>query len=176
VCLEIGHITNNCWHRFEEDYVPKPRSVATASGLGANSAWYTNLGATDHITGELDRLTMHEPYSGTDQIQAANGSGMDITQIGASIVPTSSRDLFLNNVLHVTSAHKSLISVPRFTLDNDTFIEFHPYFFLINDRKMRKLLLHELCKGSILFHHPRPSFKNSCSMSARFPLIDNTIV
>jgi hypothetical protein len=90
VCLEIGHIANNYWHRFEEEYVPKPRSVAMVSGPDANSAWYTNLGDTDHITGELDRLTMHESYSGTYQIQAANGSGMDITQIGTSIVPTSS--------------------------------------------------------------------------------------
>jgi hypothetical protein len=33
------------------------------------------------------KLTMHETYTGTDQIHAANGSGMDITRIGTSIVP-----------------------------------------------------------------------------------------
>jgi hypothetical protein len=42
----------------------------------------------------------------------------------------------LNNALHVPSTHKSLISVHRFTLDNDTFIEFLPYFFLIKDQKI----------------------------------------
>jgi hypothetical protein len=106
-------------------------------------------GATDHITGELDRLTMHEPYTGPDQIHAANGSGMDITQIGSSIIPSSGCGLVLNNVLHVSSTHKNLISVHRFTLDNDTFIEFHPYFFLIKDRKTKKVLLHGPCKGSL---------------------------
>jgi hypothetical protein len=39
-------------------------SAATTSGLVADNAWYMDLGATDHITGELDRLTMHEPYTG----------------------------------------------------------------------------------------------------------------
>jgi hypothetical protein len=92
---------------------------------------------------------MHESYTGMDQIQAANGSSMDITRIGTSIVPTSSRDLFLNNVLYVPSTHKSFISIHGFTLDNNTFIEFHTCFFLINDRKMRKILLQGLGKGGL---------------------------
>jgi hypothetical protein len=87
----------------------------------------------DHITGDLDRLTMHEPYHGNDQIHAANGPGMSITRIGNSIIPTPSHNLVLNNVLHVPSTHKNLVFVHRFTLDNDTLIEFHPYFFLIKD-------------------------------------------
>jgi hypothetical protein len=36
----------------------------------------------DHITGDLDKLTMHDTYLGNDQIHAANGSGMDISRIG----------------------------------------------------------------------------------------------
>jgi hypothetical protein len=31
VYLKIGHTTNNCWHRFEEDYVPEPRTTVVAS-------------------------------------------------------------------------------------------------------------------------------------------------
>jgi hypothetical protein len=73
---------------------------------------------------------MHDPYVGNDQIHAANGSGMDITHIGNTIIPASTHNLVLNNVLHVPSTHKNLISVHRFTLDNDTFIEFHPFFLL----------------------------------------------
>jgi hypothetical protein len=107
-----------------------------------------NSGATNHITGELDHLTMHEPCTGPDQVHTTNGSGMDITQVGSSIIPSSSLDLVLNNVLHVPSMHKNLISVHRFTLDNDMFIEFHPYFFLIKDQKMKRVLLHGLCKAA----------------------------
>jgi hypothetical protein len=58
---------------------------------------------------------------------------MTINRVGNSIIPTHSRDLVLNNVLHVPSTQKNLVSVHRFTLDNHTFIEFHPFFFLIKD-------------------------------------------
>jgi hypothetical protein len=92
---------------------------------------------------------MHDPYTGTYQIHAANGLGMAITQIGTSLIPTSDRDLVLNNVLHVPATHKNLISVHHFTLDNNTFIKFHPYFFLIKDQKMKKVMLHGPCKGGL---------------------------
>jgi hypothetical protein len=97
---------------------------------------------------------MHELYTDNNQIHAANGSGMGITRVGSSIIPTPSRTLALHNVLHVPTTHKNLISVQHFTLDNDTFIEFHPYFFLIKDRKTKKVLLHRPCKGGL---YPLPS-------------------
>jgi hypothetical protein len=74
---------------------------------------------------------------------------MDITRIGKTIIPTPIRNLALNHVLHVPFAHKNLIFVHRFTLDNDIFIEFHPYFFLIKDKKTRRVLLHRSCKGGL---------------------------
>jgi hypothetical protein len=77
---------------------------------------------------------MHDAYYGNDRVHTANESGMDITRIGRSIILTPLRNLALNNVLHVPSVQKNLISVHRFTLDNDTFNEFH-HFFLIKDKK-----------------------------------------
>jgi hypothetical protein len=101
--------------------------LATSS----NNNGYTDFGAIDHITGDLDKLTMHDTYGGHDQIHAANGSGMHIAHIGTSIIPTPTHTLTLNNVLHVPSTQKNLLFVHRFTLDNDTFIVFHPYFFIL---------------------------------------------
>jgi hypothetical protein len=116
-------------------------------------------GATDHSTGELDRFMMHEPYTDMDQVHTTNGSGMDITRIDTSLIPTSGCDLVLNKVLHVPSTRKKLISVHHFTLDNDTNIEFDPFFFLIKDRKMRNVLLHGLCRGGLYPNHLlHPSF------------------
>jgi hypothetical protein len=92
-------------------------------------------------------LTIH--LQPTDQIHATNRSSMSITRIGISIVPTFSHNLVLKNVLHVPSTHKNLIPVHRVTLDNDIFIEFHHYLFLIEGRKMKKVLLHGSCKGSL---------------------------
>jgi hypothetical protein len=73
--------------------------------------WYTDTGATDHIIGELEKLTTRDKYHGTDQVHTANGAGMRISQIGQSFVCTPSRDLILNNVLYVPQANKNLASV-----------------------------------------------------------------
>jgi hypothetical protein len=113
-------------------------------------------GTINHITRDLDKLTMYDHYPDNDHIHAVNGIGMDITHIGKTIIPTFHRDLVLNNVLHVPSTHKNLISVHQFTLDNDIFIEFHPYFFLIKDQKTKKVMLHGPCKGG-LYHLPPSS-------------------
>jgi hypothetical protein len=149
VCLKFGHTANNCWHHFEEDYVPKQRTVAATSSSGIDHNWYTDSGAPDHITGDLDKLTMHDRYADADQVHASNGIGMTISHIGKCVIPTPCRDLVLKDVLHVPSTQKNLILVHRVTLDNDTFIEFHPYFFLIKDRKTRKVHLHGPCKGNL---------------------------
>jgi hypothetical protein len=91
-------------NRYEDD-APDQRTTALASSSSVDNNWYTNSGATDHITGDLDKLTIHDHYSGNDQIHAANGSGMDITRIGNSIIPAR-HNFVLRNVLHVPSSHK----------------------------------------------------------------------
>lgn len=45
-------------------------------------------GATDHITGELDKLSFREKYNGGKQIHTANGSGMDISHVGKTTIHT----------------------------------------------------------------------------------------
>jgi hypothetical protein len=133
VCDKIGHTTKKCWYRYEDDSTIESCTAGMATSSDNN--WYTNSGAIDHITGDLDRLTMHDSYSGHDQIHVANRSAMNIAHIGTSIIPTPTRTLTLNNVLHDPSTHKNIISIHQFTLNNGTFIEFHLYFFLIKDQK-----------------------------------------
>jgi hypothetical protein len=117
--------------------------------------WYTDFGATDHITGNLDHLTMHDLYVGADQVHAANGTGMDITHIGKTVIPNPCRNLVLNNVLHVPSTQKVLFWFIAL-------IEFHPYSFFIKEQKMRKVLLHGPCKGG-LYPLP-PSSSKFCKL------------
>jgi histone deacetylase 1/2 len=141
-----------CWHRFDADFVPdtnRSAAAATTTHGGGEPIWYTDTGATDHITGELDKLTMHDRYNGTDQIRTASGAGMDIKHVGNSVIHTPNRDLHLNNVLHVPQAAKNLVSVHRFTRDNQTFMEFHPDFFLVKDQATKKVLLRGKCRGGL---------------------------
>jgi histone deacetylase 1/2 len=105
-------------------------------------AWYMDTGATDHLTHELSKLNPRESYSGHDQVRTADGSGMHISHIGhASLLTHTSKTIRLLNVLHVPSVTRNLISVPKLTLDNDVFVEVHPFHFFVKDRATRDVLL-----------------------------------
>jgi hypothetical protein len=74
---------------------------------------------------------------------------MNISHIRNSILRTQHNSLHLKNILHVPSASKNLLSVHRLTLDNDVFLEFHPFFFFIKDRVTRRILFKGPCYGGL---------------------------
>jgi hypothetical protein len=80
---------------------------------------------------------------GQEKTQNANGSGMRINYISKPTLPTPCHNLYLNNVLHVPTTHKKLLSVHRLTTDNPIFIEYHFRYFLIKDQTMMKILLQD---------------------------------
>lgn len=109
---KVGHTGLRCWKRFDHDYNGEEKSANTvAAAYGVDTNWYTDTGATDHITGELNKLTTREKYHGHEQVHTTNGSGMKINYIGHSTFYTPSRDIQLNNILHVSHAKNNLLSV-----------------------------------------------------------------
>jgi hypothetical protein len=138
VCGKLGHTALRCWKSFDKNYNgPDKVPNAASTSYNLDSAWYAISAATDHITRDLDNLTMRENYGGNDQVHAANGSGMTIKQVGHSVVSTPHRRILLKNVLHILQATRNLASVHRLTSDNDVFLELHPTFFLVKDRSTR---------------------------------------
>jgi hypothetical protein len=81
------------------------------------------------VTGELEKLSVRDRYNGSDQVHTANGTGMQISNVGHTIVHTPTNSLFLNKILHVPNATKSLASVHKLAKDNNAYLEFHPDFF-----------------------------------------------
>jgi hypothetical protein len=49
----------------------------------------------------------------------------------------------------VPATNKNLISVHRFTANNNVFLEFHPNFFLVKDKAMKRVLFHGQCRGGL---------------------------
>jgi hypothetical protein len=49
----------------------------------------------------------------------------------------------------VPDASKNLVSVHKFTYDNDAFFEFHPWHFSLKDRDMKRLILQGRCKDDL---------------------------
>jgi histone deacetylase 1/2 len=125
VCGKEGHIALNCWKRFQKNYHGPEKSVGAAVGqYGVDTNWYSDSGATDHITGELDKLHVRDRYHGNEQIHTASGAGMNIHHVGHSVIHTPVHDLHLKNILHVPQAKKNLLSTSRLAHDNHAFVEY----------------------------------------------------
>jgi hypothetical protein len=156
VCFMLGHTTDRCWNKYDENYVHDSRHVAAAAvnTYMVDPNWYTDIGATDHIMGELEKLALWEKYHGAEQIHTVDGAGMDICHVGETTIHTQHRDLKLKNILHVPQATKNLDSVHCFTTDNNVFLEFHPFFFLIKNRIMRRPLFRGRCHKGL---YPLPT-------------------
>jgi hypothetical protein len=138
------------WYRFDENFTPddKYASAATTS-YEFDSNWYMDTGATDHVTGELEKLIVCDKYKGNDQVHTTSGAGMNVNHIGHSIVKTPHRNLMLKNVLYVPKANKNLIFVYKLASDNSAFLEYHPNYFAIKDRVTRRPLLRGRCHKGI---------------------------
>lgn len=57
-----GHQALRCYNRFNHAYQADEKSAATGSVSSylTDTNWYADSGATDHITYDLDRLTMKD--------------------------------------------------------------------------------------------------------------------
>jgi hypothetical protein len=155
VCHKIGHTTNRCWYRFDDDFVLKQKNVVvTTTSYTVDSDCYVDLGATDHITIEHDKLAVRDKYKDTEKVHTASGAGMEISYTGKSFIHTPHRKLQLCNVFHVPKATKNLMSIHRFSLDNNVFFEINPWFFLIKHRDTRSTLLRGRCRDGL---YPLPA-------------------
>lgn len=153
VCGRLGHTALVCWYRFDEEYMPEKTSTA-ANYSGGDASWYADSGATDHVTGKLDKLALQEKYNDTDHIHTATGQGMDMSYVGHATVPSPVHDIHLNNTLFVPRTKKNLASVHMIASDNDAFLEFHPCVFFFKDRATRTVLLSGRCCNGL---YPLPS-------------------
>lgn len=162
VCFKTGHTALECWHRFDENYVPEERHVAAVMSLySMDQNWYMDTGATNNITSDLEKLVIRDKYNGGDQIHTASGAGMEIKHIGHPIVHTPTHDLHLNNILHVPKAAKNLVSVHRLTKDNSIFLEFHPNYFLIKDQITKNIILRGACRRGLYPLPPSSTIKQA---------------
>jgi hypothetical protein len=104
--------------------------------------WYLDIGAMDHLTGELNRLHMRKPYTRHDHVHTTNGTGMRISHTGQSSIPTHTpTPLHLKNVLHVPEVTRNLMFVKKLTLDNNVFVEFHPNDVFVKDWGSREIVI-----------------------------------
>jgi hypothetical protein len=114
VCNKYDHDAMHCRQHFNHAYQPeenreRTRNATTNPAYSVDTNWYLGSGANDHLAGDLDRLSVHDRYTGKDMVQVTNGSGLSISHFGHSILPGSNRPLYLHRILHVPGISKHLI-------------------------------------------------------------------
>ena len=106
----------------------------------SDDQWYMDSGATDHITGDQGKISDPSLSIPIGSIFVGNGARVKILGSGNSTLPTPTRDLKLNNILYTPHIVKNLISVRKFSIDNDVSIEFDPHGFSVKEYKSGTLL------------------------------------
>ncbi|GAU34785.1 hypothetical protein TSUD_205890 [Trifolium subterraneum] len=107
-------------------------------------SWYPDSGASFHVTGDSRNIQEPTPFAGSEHIYMGNGQSLPIISSGSSIfnAPNHTQThLILNNLLHVPSITKNLISVSQFAKDNAVYFEFHPNYCLVKSQATNKVLL-----------------------------------
>jgi hypothetical protein len=161
VCGKMGHSALTCYNRFNQAYQAPGPSLTTYHAMATSPHtwdlnWYPDTGASHHVTSDQNQLNFQsEEYDGPDQIQVGNGTRLAIKNIGTSIL--SPPNFILRNVLHVPKITKNLLSVQKFTLDNNAFMEFHPSCFFVKDRISGKILHKGPSKNGLYQWSPSPS-------------------
>lgn len=166
ICGYSNHTAINCRYRHDTSS-PSANFAAYMQppphATGNFQQWFPDTGATHHITPDISSLSQVEDYKGNDQVKVGNGAPLNIANTGKTLLHTPTRTFHLNNVLHVPSITKNLLSVQKFSRDNDSFFEFHRDHFCVKDRITKTTLMHGPSKDGLYY---LASSSNSESPSA----------
>lgn len=134
--------------------------IATPQTLQDDS-WYADSGASNHLTPEADKINNKTDYMGKEHMIIGDGSSLKIAHIGTGFLDTTySSPLLLNDLLHVPTITKNLISVSKLTSDNNVSIEFFPHFCSVKDLETGKEVLRGTLEGGLYRLDPIPSKKH----------------
>ncbi|CAI9280948.1 unnamed protein product [Lactuca saligna] len=114
-----------------------------------SSDWLFDSGASHHITNDLNALSLHSPYDGTDDLVIGDGSCLTIAHVGSLLIPISNTKFHLTNVLCVLHISRNIISISRLCLDNHILIQFYSFHFFIKNFKIQQTLLHGIASRGI---------------------------
>lgn len=115
---KTSHQALDCYHIMDfafQGWHP-PAQLAAMTAYTPNTPeveqpWYLDSGANNHVTSELEKLSLQQPYQGTDQVTVGNGGGLQIANTSSSLITTPSSQFFLHKFLHCPNATANLLSI-----------------------------------------------------------------
>ena len=121
-----------------------PTAPVADYGVVVDLAWYIDSGATNHVTKEASIFSSYSVYHGFDKLHVGNGMGLHIKHVGCTILNThAATSIYLNNILHVPTITKNLLSVSKLLADNDVVVEFYKTSCFVKDKTCSRGLLEE---------------------------------
>ena len=99
----------------------KIAAMASASNpalTNCQDPWLADSGTSDHLTANLNYLSIQSQYKGLEQVTVVNGQALHINHIGNASLSTKYHNFLLKDVLHVPSIATNLLSVHKFCLHN----------------------------------------------------------
>ena len=170
LCFKQGHRVINCYERFNKDFTQpnyrefvlgqQSRSIQPHANLASSgsyqanyNAWYPDSGSTHHVTNDQNNIQNPVIYTGPDQLYVGNGQGLHISSTGSSKFHINSTHFKLNDILHVPLITKNLLSIHKFTLDNNVYVEFHPNFCMVKDIQTHQQLMRGEHKDGLYLLH-----------------------
>ncbi|KAL4383320.1 hypothetical protein GQ457_15G008320 [Hibiscus cannabinus] len=118
-----------------------PQALLATPEVVDDNAWYPDSGATHHLTKDVSNLQVSNTYPSTGMVQVGNGNTIPIRFVGQSVLLNGSRNLHLRNLLYVPNITKNLLSVSKFTHDNQVLLEFYPKCCKVKDLVTKEVLL-----------------------------------
>ena len=167
----------DCYHRMDFAYQGKNpplkltvmASVSNAAITNNQDPWLADSGTSDHLTANLNNLSVQSQYKGPDQVTIGNGQSLPINHIGNATLHTKYHDFTLKNVLHVPRIALNLLSVHKFFLHNNYSCYFDANQIKIQDIPTGKLLYKGLSENGVYpiyskhFNKPPPHLNSESS-------------
>jgi hypothetical protein len=134
ICGKPNHQALDCFHRMDYAYQGRHPPPQLAAMIAQNNTlvedeWYADSGANAHITADLEKLSLQQPFNGSDTVAVGNGSGLQIQHTGSTLLRTPQTKFLLTRVLHCPNVAANLLSINRFCLDNNCFFYLNRFSF-----------------------------------------------
>jgi len=101
----------------------------------------------------LKNLSIHSEYDDTDEVVIGDGSSLVVSHIDFLTLKSPKRIFILRDTLCVPNICKNLIFVHHFASQNNVFLEFYLFYFLVKDQTTGATLLRGACESGV-YHFP----------------------
>ncbi|GAA0176282.1 hypothetical protein LIER_29300 [Lithospermum erythrorhizon] len=145
-CSKLGHSERDFPQLVSKAlYVeasPGSTMASPSTSTPFETQWHFDTGATSHMTPNSGMLSSLRPYTDNARVLVGDGSLVPITHLGDfSFSYSSTKSFTLNNVLVVPNLPTNLVSIKRFSIDNNCYFLFGASSFCIKDKNTHQTLV-----------------------------------